>query len=467
MRRLLLVGVFIEVALLIVGLTWVTPRSNAGGAPVSQAAAPTAFRIYGEGTGNVVNVNLTATETVQTIAENVKYHVWTFNGTTPAPVIRVHLGDTIHFTLTNASTINMAHSIDFHAAQTAWDVNYQPVNPGETKTFDWVARFPGVFMYHCGVPPVLMHISNGMYGAIIVEPKDALPAAREYVLVSSEFYPGAKPVHGVYEGDLNAMLSGHPTYVVFNGVYNQYQSAPLVAKPNELIRLWVMNAGPTLTTAFHVICALFDHVYPDGNPTNVMNGIQTYNVAPGAGAMFEMRIPDAGLYPFVTHSFAYTGLGAVGVIKIDPNAPAAPSSYPLMGNPFTGGVTAAKPLSPSGGGTVTSPTPTQTATPTQSPTGHGKATTVSMTASLANGFDPKTFDVKEGDVTITITNTEPVPHNFTIDALHVAIQLPPSATVTETFSATPAGIYEFYCSIPGHKEAGMVGAMTVTPAMAH
>src|SRR5262249_52017325 len=152
-------------------------------------------------------------------------------------------------------------------------------------------------------PPVLMHIANGMYGAIVVLPDNSLPKAREFVMVQSEFYPGDKPVHGVYEGDLDKMLAVNPQYVVFDGMAGRYQTTPLEARPNELVRLWVVNAGPTLFSAFHVIGALFDHVYADGNPTNVLNGIQTQTIPPGGGAMFELRIPDEGLYPFVTHSF--------------------------------------------------------------------------------------------------------------------------------------------------------------------
>ena len=278
--------------------------------------------------GHVVNINLTTVETDQTIAPAanglpaVVYHVWTFDGTAPGPVIRVHLGDTIHFTLHNASTMGMQHSIDFHAAMTPWanlpsgsgalTGNYQPVNPGETKTFDWVAMYPGVFMYHCGVPPVLEHISNGMYGAIVVEP-DNLPKEREYVLVNSEFYPGAKPIKGVYYGDFDAMQAGTPTYVVWNGVADQFKANPLMARPNEKFRIWVVNAGPTLTSAWHVIGTMFDS-YADGNPANVVRGDQTYNIPPGGGAMFELQIPDPGLYPFVTHAFAYTARGAVGLI---------------------------------------------------------------------------------------------------------------------------------------------------------
>lgn len=462
MKRIMAIGVFFELALLIIGVTWIGNWS-APEATASEAATTTGaqdYRIQGDGNGTVVNVDLVAQETTQEIADGVSYQVWTFNGTVPAPVIRVKLGDTIHFTLTNNTTHNLSHSIDFHAAQTPWDKNYQPVNPGETLSFDWVARFPGVFMYHCGVPPVLMHIANGMYGAIIVEP-DHLEPAREYVLVSSEFYPGKEREAGALLGSLDQMLGARPTYVEFNGGFNRYLDEPLVAKPDELIRVWVMNAGPTLTNAFHVIGALFDHVYPDGNPTDQLNGLQTYNVAPGAGAMFEMRIPDEGLYPFVTHSFAYTGLGAVGVIKIDPNAPSRPESYPLMGDPFSGGVLPAGEPTVTPTGPSTAPTTSPTSTPS---TGGGSE--VSISASITAGFSPATFDVKEGEITLTLTNADAFPHDLMIDALGLKIQLPPSATVTQTFSAT-TGVYELYCSIPGHREAGMVGTMTVTPAMAH
>jgi plastocyanin len=230
---------------------------------------------------------------------------------------------------------------------TPWDKNYQPVDPGQTKTFDWVAMYPGVFMYHCGVPPVLQHISNGMYGAIIVEPEN-LPKEREFVLVNSEFYATNKPVDGVFEGDYDKMLAGKPSYVVWNGKFDQYKDAPLEVRPNERFRLWVLDAGPTLTSAFHVIGTMMDVTYVDGNPANPLYGLQTWNIAPGGGAMFEMQIPEAGLYPFVTHSFAYTGLGALGLIKVDPNAPAPPSGYPTMADPFSGGITEA--TAPKGGG---------------------------------------------------------------------------------------------------------------------
>jgi nitrite reductase (NO-forming) len=455
MRRLMAIGVFFEVALLIIGVTWIGALAQDETEPAAQASSGSAaeqeFRIQGEGSGEIVEVELVAEETTQTLADGVEYRTWTFNGTAPAPVIRVSLGDTVRFTLTNDSTEKLSHSIDFHAAQTAWDVNYQPVAPGETLSFDWVARFPGVFMYHCGVPPVLHHISNGMYGAIIVEPPGLEPA-REYVLTSSEFYPGGEPVDGVVEGDVDLMESGDPPYVVFDGMFNRYLDSPLQARPNELIRLWVLNAGPTLTNAFHVIGALFDHVYADGNPTSRLNGLQTYNIAPGAGAMFELRIPDEGLYPFVTHSFAYTGRGAVGVIQITADAPAAPDTYPAWGDPFTAGLLefgSTRASVGSAGGE----------------TGEDHGGPIAIDAAIT-GFVPGEIEASEGDVAVTITNLDAFDHDFTIDELGAQLLLGPNEVVDGSFEATP-GTYVFYCSIPGHREAGMEGTLTVLPGAGH
>ncbi|MGZ8612618.1 MAG: multicopper oxidase domain-containing protein [Actinomycetota bacterium] len=456
MRRVVAVGVFVEIALLIVGLTWI--RGSGGNeVPVAEAADATSvgstdYRIEGRGTGAIVEVELVAEETTQTLADGVDSQVWTFNGTAPGPVLRLNVGDTIRFTLRNESTLGLAHSIDFHAAQTPWDENYQPVAPGESLTFDWVARFPGVFMYHCGVPPVLHHISNGMYGAIVVEPEGGLEPAREYVLTSSEFYPGEEPQDGVLVGDVDAMEAADPTYVVFDGMANRYLNAPLQARPNELIRLWVMNAGPTLTNAFHVIGALFDRTYADGNPANTQYGLQTYNIAPGAGAMFELRIPDAGLYPFVTHSFAYTGRGAVGVIQVTEDAGAAPTEYPEVGDPFTGGVLAfgSTPGIVEGAG--------------EGASGEHEGPVVVQAA--ITGFDPSAIEVPEGDVELEIANLDAFDHDFTIDDLGVKVLFGANETVDASFAATP-GTYTFYCSIPGHREAGMEGTLTVLPGAGH
>jgi nitrite reductase (NO-forming) len=171
-------------------------------------------------------------------------------------------------------------------------------------------------MYHCGTAPVLHHISNGMYGAVVVDPETPLPLAREYVLVQSEFYASSPAEANPWSGDMDKMLANRPDLMAFNGKAFQYRDQPLPADAGELIRLYVVNSGPTQFSAFHVIGAIFERVLVDGNPNNVLEGISTWTIPPGGGATFELSIPDAGQYPFVTHSFAYTELGAVGLIDV-------------------------------------------------------------------------------------------------------------------------------------------------------
>jgi nitrite reductase (NO-forming) len=264
--------------------------------------------------GETVNINLVAKEALISIAPGVAYHAWTFNGSVPGPILRVRVGQTVHFTLTNDAS--MPHSIDFHAAQTPWDTNYQPVAPGQSFSFDWKPAYPGVFLYHCGTPPVMMHMANGMYGAIIVDPAGGWAPAQEYVLVQSEFYT-AKAPDGSYNGDMGKMMMNTPDDVVFNGYANQYKDEPLQAKAGARIRLFLVNAGPSLFSAFHVIGAIFSDTYMDGNPANHMQGNQTVIVAPGGGYVVELTIPDPGKYPFVTHSFSAAMMGALGVLQVN------------------------------------------------------------------------------------------------------------------------------------------------------
>ena len=260
-------------------------------------------------------VELAAEHVVKEIAPGLPFEVWGFNGGGPGPLLHVRQGETVNFTMTNPS--EMVHSIDFHAAQIAWDKYYQGVQPGESHSFDFTPNFPGVFMYHCGTPPVLSHISNGMHGAMVVQPRDGwLESAREYMLVQHEWYFDAPDDAGVRHGSVAKMNAATPDLVVFNGYFNQYLDAPLEADPGELIRLHVVNAGPTTWSAFHVIGALFEAAYPDGNLNNRLEGMQTVSIPPGGGYTVELRIPEEGLYPFVTHSFAYTGKGALGLLKI-------------------------------------------------------------------------------------------------------------------------------------------------------
>lgn len=263
--------------------------------------------------GQTVNVNLTAKQSLISIAPGVAYQAWTFDGTVPGPIIRVRQGQTVHFTLTNDST--MLHSIDFHAAQVAPNVDYASIAPGKSFSFDFVAQYPGVFMYHCGTPPAMVHIANGMYGAIIVDPASGWAPAQEYVLVQSEFYATKAP-DGSYTLDGKALMAAQPSNTVFNGYEAQYKEHPLTAKANQKIRLFILDAGPSHFAAFHVIGAIFSDYYLDGNPANHQVGNQTITVAPGGGAVVELTMPNPGSYPFVTHSFADMDKGAVGVISV-------------------------------------------------------------------------------------------------------------------------------------------------------
>ena len=253
------------------------------------------------------------------IADGVKYAGWTFGGTVPGPVIRVREGDLVRVKLVNRSI--MPHSIDFHAARIPMNVAFKTINPGEAIDFEFVARDPGAYMVHCGTPPVLMHIMQGMYLPIIVDPKDGwgTEVDREFVLTQSEFYAQDDGT-GVMGPDWKAASLKQATQVVFNGKAFQYKAHPLQVNEGDRVRIFVMNAGPSLTSDFHVVGAVFDRVYADGNPRNALHSVQTWQIPAGGGAVFETEFKRGesgeGVYAFVTHAFADADKGAVGLIKV-------------------------------------------------------------------------------------------------------------------------------------------------------
>lgn len=256
------------------------------------------------------------------VAPGVVYEAWTFDSIVPGPTVRVSVGDTVDFTLVNGAPI--PHSMDFHAAEIAPNRAYRNVMPRDSIQFRFVARVPGAFMYHCGTAPVASHIANGMYGALIVDPRIPRPPAQEFVLVQSEFYMG--PPSGsdsVRSMNWDKVLNASPDYVVFNGVASRYATHPIpvgVAKP---IRLFVVNAGPNRISSFHVVGAIFDRVLADGFG-RPFEGMQTWNIPVGGGAIFELRLAETGLYPFVTHAFADATKGGVGVFRAGEPQPARP-----------------------------------------------------------------------------------------------------------------------------------------------
>ena len=259
-------------------------------------------------------IRLEMNHTTVTIAPGVRYAAWTFGGAVPGPALHVRQGDTVDFTLVNRA--NIPHSMDFHAAEIAPNKYYVNVLPNDSLHYRFVARVPGVFMYHCGIAPAAMHIANGMYGALIVDPAAARPEAREFVFVQSEFYMAPKPAADGTRGlDWERLLSVAPDHVVFNGRADQYAAHPVEVRPNQLLRLYVVNAGPNRISSFHVVGGIFERVYQDGARTTPLVGVQTVNVPVGGGSIFELRLREPGDYPFVTHAFADATKGAVGVLR--------------------------------------------------------------------------------------------------------------------------------------------------------
>jgi nitrite reductase (NO-forming) len=265
-------------------------------------------------TGNSVSIHMIALDDTVTIANGVEYSAWTFNGSVPAPVIHVQQGQTINITFTNKGT--MMHSIDLHAAQVAPNLDFKDISPGKTIHFSFVAEVPGAFIYHCGTAPVLMHMGNGMYGAIIVDPANPLPpAGKNYVLIQSEWY--TRQISGNLMGqDYSKMLAETPDEVVFNGVAFQYRNHPLPAKVGERVRIYFVDAGPNLWASFHIIGAIFDKVYPDGDQAHTLSDVSAYTLGPGSGAVFDVVFKEPGKYSFVDHDMAHMAIGAQGVFDV-------------------------------------------------------------------------------------------------------------------------------------------------------
>jgi nitrite reductase (NO-forming) len=298
-------------------------NSFAGVVPANAKALAEAHKAYDAAlpaapAGDLVNVHMTLKDMTVEIAPGVKYNTWSFSGHgAPRPIVHVRQGQTVEMTLTNGGAI--PHSIDFHAARIAPDKAFRDVQPGESFTFRFKANDPGVYMYHCGTKPVLAHIANGMYGAIVVTPtaKPLPKADKEYVLVASEWYLNGDGVKTPASLDMTKAHAMEPDWTTFNGYANQYVTHPLTADPGETVRFWVVAAGPTLDTDFHVVGTIFNRAWPNADVTSPpQHGVQTVLVPAGGGGVFDVKIDDEGLYPFVSHAFAHVDLGQVGLLKV-------------------------------------------------------------------------------------------------------------------------------------------------------
>jgi nitrite reductase (NO-forming) len=270
-----------------------------------------------------VKVTLHAEEVDQPIDnKGTMYKTWTFDGKVPGPLVRVTEGDTVDFTLINDKTNKNSHAMDFHAASVDVVKDYGSIKPGETKHYTFTASYPGVFFYHCGSDPMIQHIARGMFGAIIVDPKDtkAWPRAdREYVLIQSELYPNPDAKEDMMQNKWsNVMFNGG--IFKYDPVHDPAATRWLQAKPGERVRVYFVNAGPNEFSSFHPIAGIWDAVYHSGNPRNVEHGLQTFVVGPGDASTFDLISPVEGANAIVTHSLKAALTGAIAVIMFSNDA---------------------------------------------------------------------------------------------------------------------------------------------------
>lgn len=313
------------------------------------------------------------------VARGVRFRAWTFGGMVPGPVIHVREGDRITFTMKNRSDemvqINepvsqiiqngqtepgpssleidyeknketldyaspylrqlnennymgttpaimpMPHSMDFHSGTVAKDDKWRSIGPGETIQFDWVANYPGTYIYHCGTPSVLMHTAMGQHGVVVVSPREGYETDEkvdhEFVVVQSEYY--LKKGNGdLYQYDFEAAQNKNASHITFNGHQTILHDQPLEANAGERVRIHFSNNGPSLTSSFHVIGAIFDKVWMEGHPFNEMRGMQTVLLGASNSATVEFIVPEEGSYILIDHEFADAEKGATGTLKAGP-----------------------------------------------------------------------------------------------------------------------------------------------------
>ena len=261
----------------------------------------------------------TVKEQVMQVGGGVTQRRMTFNGQVPGPVLRGKVGDTFEITLVNDGT--MSHSLDFHAGITPPDKAMRSINPGESLVYTFKAQHSGIWLYHCSTSPMSLHLAAGMHGAVIIDPPGLPAVDREYAIVASEVYLG--PEGG--EPNTDKIAAKTPDLMTFNGVAFQYHQQPLKAKVGERVRFWVMAAGPSLPTSFHVVGLQFDQVFFEGawtlgGPNRIgaawSGGSQALGLQPAQGGFVECVASEPGHYVFVSHSFADMEKGAHGVLEV-------------------------------------------------------------------------------------------------------------------------------------------------------
>jgi nitrite reductase (NO-forming) len=268
-----------------------------------------------------VIVRLEVVEKAQRIADSVTYPVWSFGGTVPGQFIRVREGDLVEFHLTNAASSKVPHNIDLHAVTgPGGGAAASLTMPGGESVFSFSALNPGLYVYHCATSPVTMHLANGMYGLILVEPAGGLTKVdREYYVMQSEYYTKAKfGVAGLQALDMDKGIEEAPVYVVFNGEVGALTGErALKATVGERVRLFVGNGGPNLASSFHVIGEVFDNVYAEAAMGDPKHNVQTTLIPAGGAAIVEFGVEHPGDLVLVDHSiFRAFHKGALGILRV-------------------------------------------------------------------------------------------------------------------------------------------------------
>ncbi len=299
-------------------------QAQADSAELATYVDPKAPTLPGE---RVHKVEMRVTEVPLEVAPGVWQRRWTFNGGPVGPTLRGRVGDVFEVTLINDGT--MGHSIDFHASNLAPDRPMRTIAPGESLVYRFTAQRAGIWLYHCGTAPVSSHIAAGMHGAVIIEPEGGFSKVdREYVVVASEAYV-ADGTGGSSEDaadvDSAKAQTEEPDYSTFNGVAFQYVQRPFAAKVGEKVRFWVLDAGPNLSTSFHIVGGQFDTVYVEGGYQlidrqdpfgNTGGGAQALGLEAAQGGFVELTFPEAGHYTVVDHAFLDAERGAMGVVEV-------------------------------------------------------------------------------------------------------------------------------------------------------
>ncbi|HEY1194180.1 copper-containing nitrite reductase [Flavobacterium sp.] len=275
----------------------------------------------GNRTAMKLKLNMEIKEQEGTMTDGVKYTYWTFGGSVPGSFIRTRVGDEVEFHLKNHPDNKLPHNIDLHAVTgPGGGATSSLVAPGHEKVFSFKVINPGLYVYHCATAPVGMHIANGMYGLILVEPEGGLPPVdKEYYVMQGDFYTqGEYGAKGLQPFDMNKAVKETPDYVVFNGKVGALTNGgELTAKVGETVRLYVGNGGPNLVSSFHVIGEIFDSVHVEGGST-INKNVQTTLIPAGGAAIVDFKVETPGTFILVDHSiFRAFNKGALGMLKVE------------------------------------------------------------------------------------------------------------------------------------------------------